>query len=191
MPRTSLLSLLCLSLTTFFLTVALLPTTTTAFSLVFMGARRGKGDLKRSLTGDSGKNSRARQEITGVTLPAENSMRGWEFGEGVRLVVANTGGNQYWALQGDCPRCSFDLWRGNLIVDDPGFTDLPAVACPTCSTTYSLKTGKHGPPLKRTGLQAFTSNLAKTATNTDAMKDARAFVITREEEDGKVYCRER
>jgi nitrite reductase/ring-hydroxylating ferredoxin subunit len=163
-----------------------------SFSLVMMGARRGKGDLKRSLdpnSKQSGSTNRLGQEITGVTLPAANSLRGWEFGDGVNMVCANVGG-KYLAVQGNCPRCAFDLWRGDLIVDDPGFKDLPAIACPTCATTYSLVTGKHGPPLKRNGLQAFTTNLAKTATNTDAYKDAKAFRITRDEEDGRVFCKE-
>jgi len=170
-----------------------------SFSFVLM-VRRGKGDLQRSLndnnaSASSGKNKNRGQEVTGVTLPAPNSLRGWEFGEGVSLVVAattdaRTDQPKYWALQAACPRCAFDLFKGDLIVDDAGFRDLPIVACPTCSTTYSLRTGKHGPPLKRTGLQAFTSNLAKTATATDAYKDAKAFTITRDE-DGTVYCQER
>jgi nitrite reductase/ring-hydroxylating ferredoxin subunit len=155
--------------------------------------KRGKGDLKRALDPNS-KNpamSNKGQEITGVTLPAVNSLRGWEFGEGVNMVCANVGG-KYLAVQGNCPRCAFDLWRGDLITDDPAFKkDLPIIACPTCATTYSLVTGKHGPPLKRTGLQAFTTNLAKTATNTDAYADAKAFQITRDDEDGRVFCRER
>jgi nitrite reductase/ring-hydroxylating ferredoxin subunit len=162
-----------------------------SFTLVMMGARRGKGDLKRNLDPNSKQSMPNKgQEITGVTLPAVNSIRGWEFGEGVNMVCANVGG-KYMAIQGNCPRCAFDLWKGDLIVDDPGFKDLPIIACPTCATTYSMVTGKHGPPLKRTGLQAFTTNLAKTATNTDAYKDAKAFRITRDEEDGRVFCRER
>ena len=87
-------------------------------------------------------------------------------------------------------RCAFDLWKGDLIVDDPGWDDLPRIACPTCSTTYALTNGKSGPPIKRTGLQAFVGNLAKTATVDDANKDAKAYRITRDE-DGRVYCRER
>lgn len=167
-----------------------------SFSLVMMGARRGKGDLKRSLDPSSSSNNRQSQpgkrgqEITGVTLPAANSMRGWEFGQDVRMVCANVGG-RYLALQGECPRCAFDLWKGDLIVDDPGFTDLPAIACPTCATTYSMVSGKHGPAYKRRGLQAFTTGLAKTATAKDEFKDAKAFLITRDEEDGRVFCRER
>lgn len=77
-----------------------------------------------------------------------------------------------------------------MIADDPAFEDLPRIACPTCSTTYAMSNGKKGPPLKRTGLQAFVGNLAKTSTIDDANKDAKAYVITRDE-DGRVYCRER
>jgi nitrite reductase/ring-hydroxylating ferredoxin subunit len=167
-----------------------------SFTLVMMGARRGKGDLGRSLDPNSkqsmGASKNKGQEITGVTLPAVNGIRGWEFGEGVQMVCANVGG-KYLAIQGNCPRCAFDLWRGDLIVDDPGFKakDLPIIACPTCATTYSMATGKHGPPLKRTGLQAFTTGLAKSATNTDAYKDAKAFRITRDEDSGQVFCKER
>jgi len=161
-----------------------------SFSVLFMGARRGKGELKRVIE-SSDKNSNnppsdirslnqgKGQEITGVTLPADGKLKGWEFGQGVRMVCANVGGRLY-ALQGDCPRCAFDLWKGDLLVDDPGFEDLPRVACPTCSTTYSLRSGSKGPPLKRTGLQAFVGNLAKTATASESYKDAKAFLITRD-----------
>lgn len=105
-------------------------------------------------------------------------------------VSANVGG-KFFALQGQCPRCAFDLWKGDLIINDPGFEDLPRIACPTCSTTYSLRNGKFGPPIKRTGMQSFVSNLAKSATTNDAMKNAKSFMITRDENTGKVYCRER
>jgi nitrite reductase/ring-hydroxylating ferredoxin subunit len=166
---------------------------TDSFTLVMMGARRGKGDLGRDPNSKQSMGSKNKgQEITGVTLPAVGGIRGWEFGEGVQMVCANVGG-KYMAIQGNCPRCAFDLWKGDLIVDDPGFKDseLPIIACPTCATTYSMVTGKHGPPLKRTGLQAFTTGLAKSATNTDAYKDAKAFRITRDDEDGRVFCKER
>lgn len=129
------------------------------------------------------------QEITGVTLPADGTVKGWEFGNQVCMVCANVNGKLY-ALQGDCPRCAFDLWKGDLIADDPAWDDLPRVACPTCATTFSLKTGVRGPPIKRSGLAGFVGGLAKTATQNDEMKDAKAFIITREE-DGRVYCKER
>ena len=57
-----------------------------AFSLVMMGARRGKGDLKRSLDpnavggkkgsikGTNALNSGKGQEITGVSLPADGEL---------------------------------------------------------------------------------------------------------------------
>merc|ERR1712232_1372370 len=97
------------------------------------------------------------QEITGVTLPGRGQLKGWEFGGGKKMACANVDG-VFLAVQGDCPRCGFDLWKGDLISeDDPrsaGYEDIvPLVAYPTCSVTYSLKTGMYGPPLKRTGLQ--------------------------------------
>lgn len=82
------------------------------------------------------------------------------------------------------------MYKGDLIEDDPGFTDLPRVACPTCGTTFSFRTGKHGPAIKRTGLAGFVNGLAKSATITDSSKDAKAFIITRDA-DGRVYCKER
>ena len=75
-------------------------------------------------------------------------------------------------------------------MDDPGWDDLPRIACPTCATTYGMVTGKKGPPLKRTGLAGFVGNLAKTATVDASSKDAKAYIITRDD-DGRVYCRER
>jgi nitrite reductase/ring-hydroxylating ferredoxin subunit len=128
------------------------------------------------------------QEITGVTLPADGNLKGWEFGDQKRLVCANVNG-KFYALQGDCPRCGFDLWKGDLLVNDPAW-DTDVVACPTCSTTYAVQTGKHGPPLKRGGLAGVVGGLAKTATANEANRNAKAFIITREE-DGRVYCKER
>ena len=114
-------------------------------------------------------------------------MKGWEFGDGVRLVCCKVG-SRYYAIQGECPRCAFDLWKGDLISNDEAWEDLPRVACPTCSTTYSMRTGKYGPPLKRSGLQAFVSGLAKTATDKDAYKSAKPFTITVDEND-RIFCR--
>jgi nitrite reductase/ring-hydroxylating ferredoxin subunit len=168
-----------------------------------MGSRRGKGGLKKSLdptsTGDkristkkspmNALNGGKGQEITGVTLPADGTIKGWEFGEGFRMACANVNG-KFYALQGDCPRCAFDLWKGDLIADDPAWEDCPRVACPTCATTFSFRTGKKGPALKRTGLAGIVGGLAKTATQLDEYKDAKAFIITRDE-DGRVYAKER
>lgn len=75
-------------------------------------------------------------------------------------------------------------------MNDPGFEDLPRVACPTCATTFGLSNGKKGPPLKRKGLAKFVGGLAKQATADASLNDARAYIITRDE-DGRVYCRER
>ena len=71
-------------------------------------AKRGKkGNLKRTLIDDDASNSPKSsrslnqgrgQEITGVTLPAERTLKGWEFGEGVRMACANVGG-KFYALQ--------------------------------------------------------------------------------------------
>lgn len=170
-----------------------------SFSFVLM-AKRGKGNLKRVVEGaDSVSKKKSNsansinqgkgQEITGVTLPAENMIKGWEFGDKVTMACANVNG-VFHAVQGDCPRCGFDLWKGDLIADDPAWEELPRVACPTCATTYSMKTGRYGPQLKRTGLAGFVGNLAKTATQGDRPRDAKAFTIT-QDEDGRVYCRQR
>ena len=67
----------------------------------------------------------------------------------------------------------------------------PCVACPTCGTTYSFKTGKFGPEYKATGLAGFVNTWAKTATINNASQDVPAFIITRDEETGQVFCRER
>jgi nitrite reductase/ring-hydroxylating ferredoxin subunit len=122
-----------------------------------------------------------------VTLASQGKLKGWEFGEGVRVACCQTNG-RYYAVQGECPRCAFDLWKGDLIANDPAFDELPRVACPTCATTYSMRTGKCGPPLKRKGLSAFVSGLTKSATTSDATKDAKVFLIT-VDEDGSIYCR--
>lgn len=166
-----------------------------AFNLVMMAKGRRKGNLKKQLTDETsasrpaGLNGGKGQEITGVTLPADGKLKGWEFGKGRRMACANVDG-RFYGLQGECPRCSFDLWKGDVLVDDPCFDDRMVLACPTCSTTYSLLTGKSGPPLRRTGLAAFVGNLANTATVSSSGKNAQAYIITRDQ-DGRVYCRER
>merc|ERR1712232_1042571 len=156
-----------------------------SFTLVMMGARRGKKrNLKQLLSEDGTQSAKSinrgrGQEITGVSLPAAGAVKGWEFGNDVRMACANVDG-QFYALQGECPRCGFDLWKGDVIADDPGFKDLPRLACPTCATTFSLVSGKPGPPLKRKGLAGFVGNLAKSATATESEKTAKAFQITRD-----------
>ena len=161
-------------------------TCTDAFSVVFMAPRRGRSNRKKSK--EAVPNQGKGQEITGVTLPAPNKLKGWAFGENVNLACANVDGTFY-GIQGECPRCGFDLWKGDIINDD-AFEDLPRVACPTCSTTYGLRSGKVGPPLKRTGLSGFVSGLAKSATEGAASaKDAQTYQITYDE--GRVFCKER
>jgi len=173
------------------------------FSLVMMGVRRGKGNLGKSLdpysVGDKqstaqdkvkSMNSGRGQEITGVTLPRNGELRGWQFGEKQTMVSTNMQGTFY-ALQGVCPRCGFDLFKGDLLTDGEVFKDVPRVACPTCATTYSFRTGKPGPPLKRTGLAGFVTGLAKTATINDEYAEAKTFFITADSDTGQVFCREK
>ena len=119
-------------------------------SLTVLNGKR-KGGLKKSLEGDPNNpkslNQGRGQEITGVTLPAEGKIKGWEFGNNLRMAAAQVNGNFY-AVQGECPRCAFDLWKGTLVTDEAFGPDLPRVACPTCATTFSFKTGTHGPALR-------------------------------------------
>ena len=122
-------------------------------------------------------------------IQCKGQVKGWEFGENQRVACANVDGNFY-AVQGTCPRCGFDLFKGDIVTSE-AFEDLPRIACPTCATTYGLKTGKHGAALKRTGLAGFVGGLAKTATVKDLQVDAKAFMITREKETGRVFMRER
>ena len=164
----------------------------TSLTVVMMG--KGRGNLKKALQGDPTNprslNQGRGQEITGVTLPAEGMIKGWEFGNNQKMACAQVDGGFY-AVEGACPRCAFDLWKGDLVTDEAFGPDLPRVACPTCATTFSLKTGKHGPPLKRTGLTGFVTGLAKSATVNEASKDAKAYSITRDAETGQVFCKER
>jgi nitrite reductase/ring-hydroxylating ferredoxin subunit len=98
---------------------------------------------------------------------------------------------KYLAVDGRCPRCGFDLFKGKLLDDAEVWGPEPHVSCPTCAATYSLKTGKFGPEYKATGLAGFVNTWAKTATIGNGSKNVLAFVITRDEETGKVYYRER
>lgn len=168
-----------------------------AFTLTMMGSRRGKGgNLKRSLDDKKRGGSVQRinggrgQEITGVTLPEKGKIRGWAFGEDRTICSANVDG-KFYAVDGACPRCGFDLYKGKLLDDKDVWGPEPVVACPTCSTTYSLKTGKFGPEYKATGLTGWVNTWAQTATAYNAAKDVPAYDITRDRETGQVFCRER
>ena len=73
-----------------------------SFHVTFM-AKRGKGSLKKRLDedGSSGStnpnslNKGLGQEITGVSLPPDGAVKGWEFGEKKTMVCANVGGRFY------------------------------------------------------------------------------------------------
>ena len=167
---------------------------------LMMGSRRGKaGNLKRSLDDTQGTkhasdikriNGGRGQEINGVTLPENMKIRGWAFGDDRTIAAANVDG-KYYAVDGRCPRCSFDLFKGKLLVDKDVWGPEPRVACPTCSTTYSLISGKFGPEYKQTGLAGFVNTWAKTATINNASQDVAVFLITKDEQTGQVYCKEK
>lgn len=171
-----------------------------AFTLTMMGTRRGQGgNLKRSLddyaSGPSkklkgGAGGRGGREITGVTLPERGKIKGWAFGEGRTVACANVDG-KYLAVDGQCPRCGFDLYKGKLLDDVEVWGAEPHVACPTCAATYSLQTGFFGPDYKATGLAGFVNTWAKTATIGNAMKNVQAYIISKDEDTGKVFYRER
>ena len=129
-----------------------------ALTLTMMGRRKGR--LQDQLSsksmnrGNASKNTKDKgQLLLGVTFPEELKVKGWEFGDDKRMACARVEGKLY-ALEGECPRCGFDLYRGKVVYNE-AFGDDPVLACPTCSTTYNLKTGKSGPPLKQEGLAGF------------------------------------
>jgi len=152
-----------------------------------MGTRRrmNKKQIPKTTPPNKGKG----QEVTGVSLPTEGTVKGWEFGNKQRIACAQISG-KYYGIQGDCPRCAFDLYKGTIITDKAAFEDAPVIACPTCSTTFSLRSGKHGPMFKKKGFwNDFVGDLARTATSQDALRDAKAFVVSVEDE--RVFLRER
>ena len=165
-----------------------------SFSLYMMGTRRrmNKKVTKKTSTSPKSLNQGKGQEITGVTLPTEGSVKGWEFGNKQRIACAQVDG-KYYGIQADCPRCAFDLYKGTIITDEAAFgPDIPKIACPTCSATYSFNTGKHGPIYKNPGfLNGFVGDLARKATTQDSVKDAKAFIVTKDDETDRVFLRER
>jgi nitrite reductase/ring-hydroxylating ferredoxin subunit len=128
-------------------------------------------------------------EPPSVIPTTEGKIRGWAFGGGRSVACANVDG-KYLAVDGICPRCGFDLYRGKILDDAEVWGPEPHVACPTCAATYSLKTGFFGPEYKATGLAGFVNTWAKAATIGNAMKNVQAFIITKDDETGKVYYRE-
>ena len=120
----------------------------------------------------------------------KGKIRGWAFGEDRTLACANVNGN-YLAVDGQCPRCGFDLYKGKVIDDAEVWGPEPIVACPTCSTTYSLVTGKYGAEYKNKGLAGFVNGWTQTATMDKAYKDVPAYIISTDEQTGQVFCRER
>eukprot|EP00590_Aulacoseira_subarctica_P008700 CAMPEP_0172426686 /NCGR_PEP_ID=MMETSP1064-20121228/38650_1 /TAXON_ID=202472 /ORGANISM="Aulacoseira subarctica , Strain CCAP 1002/5" /LENGTH=180 /DNA_ID=CAMNT_0013170429 /DNA_START=102 /DNA_END=641 /DNA_ORIENTATION=+ len=152
-------------------------------SLVMMGGRSTqKSNLKKLLDDTSQQNNiksfnDGKREILGVTLPLEGQIKGWEINKETKMKLACACVNgKYYAVQADCPRCAFDLYRGKVAE----IKDQPHVECPTCSATFSLKTGARGPVSgnKQGGLAGFVNNLAKTATIANSSKDAKAYGIT-------------
>lgn len=181
-------------------------------SLVMMGSRRStkRSDLKKKIFEDeflpssrtesnTNNNSNLKslnqgkgQEILGVTLPSvDKEIKGWVVGENNQKVACANVNGRYYAVQGECPRCAFDLYRGKVV--DVGRSNDPHVGCPTCGATFSLKTGKRGPVVTTndsTGfLTGFVNKLAKSATIANASKDAKAYVITVDSQK-KIYCKE-
>lgn len=136
----------------------------------------------KSLNGGKG------QEITGVSLPKEGEMKGWQFGEDKTITCTKFSGN-YYALSGTCPRCAFDLFRGKNLVDDPGWPD-PSVACTTCYTTYNWMNGQAGATMKKKGFAGFVGGLAASATVGATGKNVDSFVITVDDDD-RIFCKER
>ena len=128
------------------------------------------------------------QELKGVTLPAANKVKGWEFGDNKKMACFNVDDN-YYAVDGICSRCGFDLWKGKVLSDVDVWGPDPVVACPTCSTTYNIKSGVPGPPMKKEGWFGFVNDLAQTATTKEAGKPVTAYAITVDEDD-KIYIRE-
>ncbi|GMH94746.1 hypothetical protein TrST_g3360 [Triparma strigata] len=119
-------------------------------------------------------------EVTGVTLPtADSPITGWIVGTDTKVAVANIN-DVYYGLQGACPRCGFDLFRGTATTSPN-----PKISCPTCRTSYNAASGQPDGELKGD----FTSNLARLATTDKSKNAAKAFSIT--VKDGRVFVRDR
>ena len=43
-------------------------------------------------------------------------IRGWAFGDDKTIACANVAG-KFYAVDGRCPRCAFDLYKGKLLTD--------------------------------------------------------------------------
>ena len=71
-------------------------------------------------------------------------MKWWECGAGAgqcRVVAYANVDDEIYAIQAaGCPRCAFDLYEGDIVVNDDSFEDLPprTIACPTCATRKCL-----------------------------------------------------
>ena len=50
------------------------------------------------------------------TKNTAGKIKGWAFGDDKTIACANLAG-KFYAVDGRCPRCSFDLYKGTLLVD--------------------------------------------------------------------------
>jgi hypothetical protein len=86
-----------------FLFLAYFVSFASGFNILFMAVKKktgGRRSLLDKLHDESSSDKRG-QEITGVTLPEPGRVRGWEFGNNVRVASANVNGTFY-AVQGSC-----------------------------------------------------------------------------------------
>ena len=123
-----------------------------------------------------------RSLVTNVSLPTTpNTIKGWDLGT-MKVAVANVEG-AYHSVTGICPRCSFEVYKGTLILT----AEEPMVACSLCQTRYNLINGKncgiYKPPNKFTN---WVGDLTRTATNDKSSSvgvDAFSIVV----EDDNLY----
>ncbi|GMI22025.1 hypothetical protein TeGR_g8490 [Tetraparma gracilis] len=128
-------------------------------------------------------------KVSGVTLPtAAKPLAGWLLPAAPfatpptptrKIAVAlPPGSSSFFGLSASCPRCGFDLYKGELLSSTLG--------CPTCKTRFSLADGEP----QGEGPGDFVSRLARTATMDRASKRAEVYAVT-VDESGDVFVKER
>ena len=146
------------------------------------GGKKGGKNKKRNapVKGKQRNKEPSWTDVSGVTFPEKaGDIRAWElnFGEkgAKKFACVRPKQSEVYLIDGECSRCSFDLWRGEVILPSDGS---PArLSCPVCRQVYELPTGEPKGIQVKEGLGGWVNGLARSATLSDREKPITSYPI--------------
>lgn len=100
-------------------------------------------------------------EISGISLPRKDrEIKAWDLNIGSqrKVLVAARSGDKIFVLDGECSKCAWDMWKGQVVSGE-------RIACPLCGSCYSLANGDPQGSVQRSGFSGFVGGLANQATS--------------------------